>query len=63
MPPQTTEAHTYIADVILSINGADNVASLHSIVKATVLKMHRKEGSSLSEIGDVKVDNTHDHDF
>ena len=59
----TTEAHTYIADVLLSINSADNVASLHAIGKATVLKMHRKEGSSLSEIGDVKVDNTHDHDF
>ena len=49
-----TEVHTDIADVILSINGADNVASLHAIGKATVLKMPMKEGLSLSEIGDVK---------
>ena len=59
----TTEAHTYIADVLLSINGADTVASLHAMDKATVLKIPRKEGLSLSEIGDVKVDKTHDHDF
>ena len=59
----TTEAHNDIADVLLSINGAYTVASLHAIGKATVLKMHRKEGLSLSEIGDVKVDKTHDHDF
>ena len=59
----TTEAHTDIADVLLSINGADTVASLHAIGKATVLKMPRKEGSSLSEIGDVNVDQTHDHNF
>ena len=60
-----TESHTDIADVLklLSINGADTVASLHAMDKATVLKMHRKEGLSLSEIGDVKVDKTHDHDF
>ena len=66
----TTEAHHDIADVLLSINGADTVASLHAIGKATVLKMHMKEGLSLSEIGDVKVDNTltttfetHGHDL
>ena len=59
----TTEAHTYIADVLLSINGADTVASLHAMDKATVLKMPRNEGLSLSEIGDVKVEKTHDHDF
>ena len=51
----TTEAHTDIADVLLSINGADTMASLHAKGKATVLKMPRKEGLSLSEIGDVKV--------
>ena len=27
----TTEAHTDIADVLLSINGADTVASLHAM--------------------------------
>ena len=59
----TTEALTDIADVLLSINGADTVASLHAMGKATVLKMPRKEGLSLSENGDVKLDKTHDHDF
>ena len=59
----TTEVHTDITYVLLSINGADTVASLHAIGKATVLKMPRKESLSLSEIGDVKVDQTHDHDF
>ena len=39
------------------------MASLHDIGKLTVLKMPRKEGLSLSEIGDVKADKTHDHDF
>ena len=58
----TTEAYTDIADVLLSINGADTVASLHAICKATVLKIPSKEGLSLSEIGDVKVDATHGHD-
>ena len=59
----TTEAHTDIADVLLSINGTYTEASLHAIDNATVLKIPRKEGLSLSEIGDVKVDQTHDHDF
>ena len=59
----TTEIYTDIADVLLSISGAYTVASLHAIGKATVLKMPRKEGLSLSEFGDVKVDKTHDHDF
>ena len=59
----TTETHNDIADVLLSINGTYTLASLHVIGNATVLKMHRKEGLSLSEIGDVKVDKTHDHDF
>ena len=49
----TTQAHTDIADVLLSMNGADTVVSLHAKGKATVLKMPRKEGLSLSEIGDV----------
>ena len=49
----TTEAHTDIAEVLLSMNGAYNVASLHAIGKATVLKIPKKEGLSLSEIGDV----------
>ena len=40
----TTEVHTDIADVLLSISGADTVASLHAIGKAIVLKMPRKEG-------------------
>ena len=59
----TTKAHTDIVDVLLSINGADTVASLHDIGKLTVLKIPRKEGLSLSEIGDVKVDKTHDTTF
>ena len=59
----TTEAHTDIADVLMSINGAYTVASLHAIGKLTVLQMPRKGGLSLSEICDVKVDKTHDHDF
>ena len=59
----TTEAHTDIANVLLSINGTDTKTSLHAIGYATGLKMHRKEGLSLSEIGDVKVDKTHDHDL
>ena len=59
----TTEAHTDIVDVLLSINDADTVASLPDIGKLTALKMPRMEGLSLSEIGDVKVDKTHDHDF
>ena len=59
----TTEAHTDIADVLLSINGADTVASLHAIGNVIVLKMPRKEGLSVSEISDVKVDKTHDHDL
>ena len=49
----TTEAQTDIADVLLSMNGADTVVSLHAKGKATVLKMPRKDGLSLSEIGDV----------
>ena len=49
----TTEAHTDIADVLLSMNGANTVVSLHTKGKAIVLKMPRKEGLSLSEIGDV----------
>ena len=53
----TTEAHTDIADVLMSMNGADTVASLP-----------RKESLSLSEIGDViKLMTTtfeiRDHDF
>ena len=63
----TTETHTDIVDVLLSIkgpiNGADTVASLHDIGNLNVLKMPRKEGLSLSEIGDVKVDKTHNHEF
>ena len=59
----TTKAHTDIANVLLLINGTYTKTSLHAIGNATVLKMHRKEGLSLSEIGDVKVDQTHDHDF
>ena len=35
------------------MNGANTVVSLHAKGKATVLKMPRKEGLSLSEIGDV----------
>ena len=52
----TTEVQTDIDGVLLSMNGADTMASLHNIGKATVLKMTRKEGFSLSEIGDVKAD-------
>ena len=60
----TTEAHTDIVNVLpISINDTDTVASLYDIGKLTVIKMPRKEGLSLSEIGDVKVDKTHDHDF
>ena len=53
----TTEAHTdiHVADVLLSMNNADTMASLHDIGKATDLKMTRKEGFSPSEIGDVNL--------
>ena len=62
----TTEAHTDIVNVLLSINDTDTVASLYDIGKLTVIKMPRKEGLSLPEIGDVKVDKTFEtrgHDF
>ena len=64
----TTEAHTDIADVRLSMNGAYTVVSLHAKGTATVLKMPRKEGLSLSEIGDViklmtTTFETRGHDF
>ena len=40
----TTEAHTDIVNVLLSINDTDTVASLYDIGKLTVIKMPRKEG-------------------
>ena len=50
----TTEAHTDIADVLMSMNGTNTMASLHDIGKATDLKMTRKEGVLSSEIGEFQ---------
>ena len=55
----TATAHSGIADELLAIHGfsgADTVASLHGVVKATVIKIAKKETLSLSKVGDVKVD-------
>ena len=51
----TTEAHTDIANVLLSINGTDTKTSLHAIGNATVLKMHRKEGLCGHQLQSDKV--------
>ena len=52
----TTPAHSGIADYLLAIHGisgADTVASLHGVGKATVFNISKKGTFSLSKIGDV----------
>ena len=53
------ESHSYIADDILAIHGlsgADAVASLHGIGKATVVKVAKRGCFPLFCIGDVHDD-------
>ena len=53
----TATAHSDIADDLLAIHGisgADTVASLHGVGKATVIKIAKRGTLSLSKIGDVK---------
>ena len=55
----TAEAHSDIADDLLAIHGlsgADTVASLHDIGKATVIKVSKTGRFSLSKVGDVTAD-------
>ncbi|KAG1654190.1 Rab effector Noc2 [Nymphon striatum] len=55
----TAVAHSDIADdlfAIHGISGADHGASLHGIGKATVLKIAKKGGFSLSQVGNEKSD-------
>ncbi|KAK2175269.1 hypothetical protein NP493_740g01003 [Ridgeia piscesae] len=52
----TATAHTGIADDFLAIHGisgADTVASLHGVGKATVIKIAKKGTFSLSKVSDV----------
>ena len=54
----TATAHSDIADdplAIHGISGADIVASLHGVGKATVLKIAKKGILSVSKVGDVKA--------
>jgi len=53
----TAEAHSDIADDLLAIHGlsgADTVASLHGIGKATVIRISKTGRFSLCKVGDVK---------
>jgi len=55
----TAEAHNDIADDLPAnhgLSGADTVASLHGIGKATVIKVSKTGRFSLSKVGDVTVD-------
>ena len=55
----TARAHSDIADDLLAIHGisgADIVASLQNVGKATVIKIAKKGTLSLSKVGDVKTD-------
>lgn len=55
----TAEEHSDIADDLLAIHGlsgADTVASLHGIGKATVVRIAKKRGCPLSDIGNVQAD-------
>jgi len=55
----TAEAHSGIADGMLAIHGlsgADNVATLHGIGKATVIKVSKTGRFSLSKLGVDKAD-------
>ena len=55
----TATAHSNIADDLLAIHGilgADIVASLHDVGKATVIKIAKKGTLSLSKFGDEKTD-------
>ena len=54
----TATAHSDIADNLLAIHGisgADIVAALHGVGKATVIKIAKKATFSLSKVGDVKA--------
>ena len=55
----TAEAHNDIADDLPAnhgLSGADTVASLHGIGKATVIKVSKTGRFSLSKVGDVTAD-------
>ena len=55
----TATAHSDIAGGLLAIHGisgADIVASLHGVGKATVIKIAKKGTLSLSKVGDVNAD-------
>ena len=55
----TAKAHSDIADDLLAIHGlsgADTVASLHGIGKATVIRISKTGRFSLCKVGDVKAD-------
>ena len=55
----TADAHRDIADdlpAIHGLSGADTIASLHGIGKATVLKIYMQGGFSVSKVGDVEAD-------
>ena len=55
----TAEAHSDIADdllVIHRLSGANTIASLHGIGKATVIKVSKTGRFSLSKVGDVTAD-------
>ena len=55
----TPEAHSDIANDLLAIHGlsgADTVASLHGIGKATVIKVSKTGRFSLSKVVDVTAD-------
>ena len=55
----TAEAHRDIAADLLAIHGlsgADTIACLHGIGKGTVLKISKKGGVPLFNIGDVAAD-------
>ena len=55
----TAAVHSDIADDLLAIHaisGADIVASLHGVGKATVIKIAKKGTLSLSKVGEVKTD-------
>ena len=55
----TAEAHSDIADDLLAIHrlsGADTVASLHGIGKATVIRVSKTGRFSLSKVVDVTAD-------
>ena len=55
----TAEKHCDIADdlpAIHGLSGADTVASLHGIGKATAIKIAKNRGCQLSDIGNVQAE-------